>query len=163
MMPFRRRRVVAILAGLALAAAGSPAAHASHDPEFDRQWGLAAIGAPAAWAKTTGAGVKIGIVDTGVDLSHEDLAGQVVESSSCLDSDGDPLKCTGSAQDDFGHGTHVAGIIAAVKDNGKGIAGVAPDAQLVVAKVVQAAPPPIRPTSSPASSGSSTTAPRSST
>jgi subtilisin family serine protease len=139
MKAFRRRRVVAVVAGLALAAASTPAAHASHDPEFDRQWGLEAIGAPAAWARTTGAGVKIGIVDTGVDLDHEDLAGQIVESSSCLDTDGNPLKCTGSAQDDFGHGTHVSGIIAAVKDNGKGIAGVAPNAHLIVAKVFKGA------------------------
>jgi subtilisin family serine protease len=135
MLPFHRRRFIAVLAGLALVAGFSPPAHASNDPEFDRQWGLADIGAPAAWTKTTGAGVRIGIVDTGVDLSHEDLAGHVVESTSCLDTDGNPLKCTGSAQDDFGHGTHVAGIAAATKDNGKGVVGVAPDAQLVVAKV----------------------------
>jgi len=138
MIPTRRRRVVAVLAGLALAAGFAPA-HASNDPDFGKQWGLTAIGAPAAWTKTTGAGVKIGIVDTGVDLAHEDLAGRVVESTSCLETDGNPLKCTGSAQDDFGHGTHVAGIAAAVKDNGKGIAGVAPDAHLVVAKVFKGA------------------------
>ena len=139
MLPFRRRRVVAVLAGLALVAGFSPPAHASNDPEFERQWGLADIGAPAAWTKTTGTGVRIGIVDTGVDLSHEDLAGHIVESTSCLDTDGNPLKCTGSAQDDFGHGTHVSGIAAAIKDNGKGVAGVAPDAQLVVAKVFKGA------------------------
>ena len=139
MMRSSRRRVVAVFAGLALAAGFSPPAHASNDPEFDRQWGLQAIGAPAAWTKTTGAGVKVGIVDTGVDLDHEDLAGRVVESTSCLETDGNPLKCTGSAQDDFGHGTHVAGITAAIKDNGKGVAGVAPAAQLVVAKVFKGA------------------------
>jgi serine protease len=131
----RRRRTVAVLAGLALAAGLAPPAHASNDTHWDKQWGMQAIGAPAAWAKTTGAGVRIGIVDTGVDLTHEDLAGQIVESTSCLDTDGNPLKCTGTAQDDFGHGTHVAGIAAAAKDNGKGVAGVAPDARLVVAKV----------------------------
>ena len=139
MMPSSRRRAVAVFAGLVLAAGFSPPAHASNDPEFSRQWGLDAIGAPAAWTKTTGAGVKIGIVDTGVDLDHEDLAGRVAESTSCLETDGNPLKCAGSAQDDFGHGTHVAGIAAAVKDNGKGIAGVAPDARLVVAKVFKGA------------------------
>jgi subtilisin family serine protease len=139
MMPSSRRRVVAVLAGLALAAASSPPAQAAGDPEFDRQWGITTIGAPAAWARTTGAGVRIGIVDTGVDLTHEDLAGHIVESTSCIGTDGNALKCTGSAQDDFGHGTHVAGIAAAIKDNGVGVAGVAPDAQLVVAKVFKGA------------------------
>ena len=139
MLPSRRRRIVAVFAGLALAAGFSPPAHASNDPEFSRQWGLDQIGAPAAWARTTGAGVRVGIVDTGVDLGHEDLAGHIVESTSCLETDGNPLKCAGSAQDDFGHGTHVAGIVGAIKDNHKGVASVAPDAQLVVAKVFKGA------------------------
>jgi thermitase len=114
------------------------AAQASNDPSFTSQWGLSRIGAETAWTRTTGAGVRIGIVDTGVDLKHEDLAGKVVESISCVGSGGDVAKCQGSAQDDQGHGTHVSGIAAAFKDNGKGIAGVAPDAQLVVAKVMTA-------------------------
>lgn len=114
------------------------AASASNDPLFEKQWNLVRIGAPAAWTLTTGAGVRIGIVDTGVDLAHEDLAGRVVAHTSCIGSNGDPARCTGSGQDDQGHGTHVAGIAAAAKDNGKGIAGVAPDAQLVVAKALDA-------------------------
>jgi thermitase len=114
-------------------------AGASNDADFNKQWGLAKIGAPEAWAHSTGQGVRVGIVDTGVDLTHEDLAGRVVESTSCVGAAGDPAKCTGTAQDDQGHGTHVAGIIAANKDNGIGIAGVAPDAQLVVAKALNAA------------------------
>jgi thermitase len=114
-------------------------AGASNDTDFAKQWSLAKIGAPEAWAHTTGRGVRVGIVDTGVDLNHEDLAGRVVESTSCVGAAGDPAKCNGSAQDDQGHGTHVAGIIAANKDNSIGIAGVAPDAQLVVAKALNAA------------------------
>jgi subtilisin family serine protease len=114
-------------------------AGASNDTDFAKQWSLAKIGAPEAWAHSTGSGVRVGIVDTGVDLTHEDLAGRVVESTSCVGAAGDPAKCTGTAQDDQGHGTHVAGIIAANKDNGIGIAGVAPDAQLVVAKALNAA------------------------
>jgi len=113
-------------------------AWASNDPLFTQQWGLAQIGAPTAWATTTGSGVRVGIVDTGVDLTHEDLAGKVVESTSCVGAAGDPAKCQGSAQDDQGHGTHVAGIIAATRDNNLGISGVAPDAQLVVAKALSA-------------------------
>ena len=126
------------LAVTALAVFPTAAARASNDPSFKNQWGLARIGAEKAWARTTGAGVRIGIVDTGVDLNHEDLAGKVVESISCVGSGGDPAKCKGSAQDDQGHGTHVSGIAAAIKDNGKGIAGVAPDAVLLVAKVLGA-------------------------
>ena len=138
MMP--ARRIVAICAGVALVVGFSPgAARASNDPSFEKQWALSTIGAPAAWAKTTGAGIRIGIVDTGIDLTHEDLAGKIVESTSCIETEGNQLKCEGSAQDDYGHGTHVAGIAAALKDNGLGIAGVAPDAQLVVAKVFKGA------------------------
>ncbi|MCA1845865.1 MAG: S8 family serine peptidase, partial [Actinobacteria bacterium] len=113
-------------------------AGASNDTDFAKQWGLAKIGAPEAWAHTTGQGIRVGIVDTGVDLTHEDLQNKVVESISCVGAAGDQAKCNGSAQDDQGHGTHVAGIIAANKDNGIGVAGVAPDAQLVVAKALSA-------------------------
>jgi subtilisin family serine protease len=57
---------------------------------------------------------------------------------ACVGSGCDVAKCTGTAQDDQGHGTHVSGIAAAFRDNGKGIAGVAPDTELVVAKVLGA-------------------------
>jgi subtilisin family serine protease len=120
--------------GLLVSTAG-----ASNDADFSKQWSLAKIGAPEAWANTTGQGVRVGIVDTGVDLNHEDLAGRVAEHTSCVGAAGDQAKCTGSGQDDQGHGTHVAGIIGAAKDNTLGIAGVAPDAQLVVAKALNAA------------------------
>ena len=113
-------------------------AQASDDARFGEQWSLQKIGAPAAWASSTGAGVRIGIVDTGVDLTHEDLAGKVVAHTSCIGSAGDPAKCSGSGQDEQGHGTHVAGTAAAKKDNHLGVAGVAPDAELVVAKVLGA-------------------------
>ena len=124
---------IALAAGMSL-----PPAGASNDPGFEKQWGLQQIGAEAAWARTTGAKVRVGIVDAGIDLTHEDLAGRVVAATSCLQSRGDPAKCEGSGQDDVGHGTHVAGIIAANRDNGIGVAGVAPDAELVVAKVADA-------------------------
>ena len=135
------RTIRIALLGLAVSAltlVPTTAARASNDPSFDTQWGLTKIGAESAWARTTGAKVRIGIVDTGIDLKHEDLSGKVVASISCVGSAGDPAKCQGDAQDDQGHGTHVSGIAAAVKDNGKGIAGVAPDAELVVAKVLGA-------------------------
>ncbi len=125
--------VTALLSLIALPAS------ASDDARFGEQWALQKIGAPTTWASSTGAGIRIGIVDTGIDATHEDLAGKVVADTSCIGSNGDPAKCTGSGQDEQGHGTHVAGIAAASKDNHVGIAGVAPDAQLVVAKVLGAA------------------------
>ncbi|HVL93882.1 MAG TPA: S8 family serine peptidase [Acidimicrobiales bacterium] len=135
-----RRLVAGVLAtALAASLALLPApALASNDPRFSEQWNLVTVGAPAAWPTATGSGVRIGVVDTGIDLNHEDLAGKVVASVSCVGAAGDPTQCSGSAQDDNGHGTHVAGIAAATKDNGRGVAGVAPDAHLVVAKVLAA-------------------------
>ena len=121
---------VLLAAGLLLSPAG-----ASNDRDYGKLWNLEKIGAPDAWSRTTGAKVRVGIVDAGIDLAHEDLAGRVVAATSCLKSKGDPAQCTGNGQDDVGHGTHVAGIVAANRDNGIGVAGVAPDAELVVAKV----------------------------
>ena len=136
MSRFRLLSIAAITSVLALVALP---AQASDDARFGEQWSLQKIGAPAAWAASTGAGVRIGIVDTGVDLTHEDLAGKVVADTSCVGAKGDPAKCAGSGQDEQGHGTHVSGIAAASKDNHVGIAGVAPGADLVVAKVLSAA------------------------
>ncbi|MGH2708389.1 MAG: S8 family serine peptidase [Actinomycetota bacterium] len=135
-MPARVRRSLGIM-GLALVWALLPiAAMGSNDTSFSRQWALDKIGAPSAWTSSTGAGVRIGIVDSGVDLLHEDLADKIVAHTSCVGANGNASRCSGSGQDAHGHGTHVAGIAAAFKDNGKGIAGVAPDASLVVAKVL---------------------------
>ncbi|MDQ1373821.1 MAG: hypothetical protein QOJ09_1159, partial [Actinomycetota bacterium] len=134
----KRRLLALVVPLLALVVLAGPAG-ASCDPGYDRQWGLGQVGAPMAWSRSTGAGIKIGIVDTGVDLKHEDLAGKVIAGTKCDGTDGTAAQCTGirsDAQDDHGHGTHVAGIAAAYKDNGIGGAGVAPDAQLVVAKVL---------------------------
>ena len=126
----------ALLTASAAAGLTAVGASASADPLFANQWNLGRIGAERAWSATTGAGVRIGVVDTGVDLNHEDLAGKVVAHAACLGTGGDPGKCSGSAQDEHGHGTHVSGIAAAHRDNQRGIAGVAPSAQLVVAKVL---------------------------
>ncbi len=118
--------------------AATPQAVTPTDPYFGEQWALRAIHAPEAWARSTGAAVRIGIIDTGVDLGHEDLAGKVVASTNCIGSDGVEAACQGSAADDEGHGTDVSGIAAADTDNGKGIAGVAPAADLVVVKALGA-------------------------
>ncbi len=140
----RRRLACALAVAVTFAGAGAPwltRAAAASDPDQSKQWGLATIGAPAAWARSTGAGIRIGIVDTGVDLGHEDLAAKIVARADCVDSGGQASGCrtgTGAGQDDYGHGTHVAGIAAAVTGNGKGVAGVAPGAELVVVKSLDA-------------------------
>jgi subtilisin family serine protease len=129
--------VVPITMALAVATMGTAGAMGTCADSFlPQQWGLTQIGAQKAWSATTGNGITIGIVDTGVDLNHEDLAGKVVASTNCIGSGGDPSHCSGNAQDDNGHGTHVSGIAAATTGNGAGVAGVAPDAKLVVAKAL---------------------------
>ncbi|WP_410672828.1 S8 family serine peptidase [Amycolatopsis sp. cmx-4-68] len=88
------------------------------------------IGAPAAWqAGYTGAGVTVGLLDTGVKADHPDLAGKVVAAQDFTGTRPD-------ASDDLGHGTHVAGIIAGTgAASGGRYRGVAPDARLVSGKV----------------------------
>lgn len=81
-----------------------------------------------------GAGARVAIVDTGIDFTHEDLAGQVdVVLSSTFITRG---KTTEDGFDDGGHGTHVAGTVAAILDATKGVVGVAPSASLVSLKVL---------------------------
>jgi len=109
-------------------------AHVAEDPDdpyFGAQWGLARIAAPAAWAISSGAGAVVAVVDTGIDASHPDLQGQVLAGYDFVNADDDP-------QDDHGHGTRMSGIIAAHRDNGAGIAGIAPAAMLLPVKVLDA-------------------------
>jgi serine protease len=131
MRAMRRLLVVAVAAVALLVGLAQPAA-ATNDTYFARQWSLTQIKAPQAWTRSTGSGITIGIVDTGVDMNHPDLAGKIVAMADCV---GRPC-VPGSAQDSHGHGTIVSGIAAAVTSNAKGVAGVAPDARLAVAKVL---------------------------
>jgi len=110
----------------------------SGDVAYDAglQWGLERIGAEEAWSVATGAGITIAVIDSGVALDHEDLADQLVAGVACRDTGGDPAACTGSPDDDDGHGTHVAGVAAAATGNGRGIAGTAPDARIMPIKVL---------------------------
>lgn len=128
-----------LAAGLVVVALALPVApaRAADDPLVASQWGLTKVGAPSSWSTTTGRGIRIGVVDTGIDLTHEDLVGRVAAATNCLGTSGDTARCSGTGQDDHGHGTHVAGVAAAIRGNGRGINGVAPDAQLVVAKVLR--------------------------
>ena len=129
MNPMRLVRAAGLVT-LVLGIAASPAA-AANDPRFAEQWALDRIHAAEAWTRSTGRGIAIGVVDSGIDLDHEDLGPRVAAHVSCIGG------CGGRpGQDDSGHGTFVAGVAGASADNGVGVAGVAPDATLVVAKVL---------------------------
>ncbi|MGN7357757.1 S8 family peptidase [Paenibacillus sp. SAF-054] len=82
------------------------------------QWNLPAIETNQAWDISRGSSdVIVGIVDTGVDLQHPDLQGQLLTGYNVINPDSDP-------QDDVGHGTHVSGIIGALVNNNEGVAGI---------------------------------------
>ena len=101
-----------------------------NDPGWGSQYGLTAIRAPQGWELSSGSSsVTIAIIDSGVDLSHADLAGKITAGYDFVNNDDTP-------QDDFGHGTHVAGIAAALGNNGTGVAGVSWGARVMPLKVL---------------------------
>jgi len=93
-------------------------------------WGVAAIHAPSVWAATRGASVNVVVIDSGIDITHPDLAPAYAGGYNTIHPGEPPL-------DDHGHGTHVSGIIAA-QDNAFGTVGVAPKARLWAAKMLAA-------------------------
>ena len=104
----------------------------SYDPDVISQWGLynsdyenIDISASQAWSYSTGRGIKIAIVDQGIDMAHKDLAANIFSLSYDTETNSSPSKVYGS------HGTHCAGIAADVRNNGIQVAGVAPDAKLM--------------------------------
>src|SRR3954453_22655626 len=120
--------LVALLLCLAIPATASAA-----DPLRAQQWGLDMIQADAAHATSTGSGVVVAVIDTGVLASHEDLAGRLVAGRDFVQQPNDD-----TPQDENGHGTHVTGIVAADANNGKGIEGAAPGAQVMPIRVLDA-------------------------
>jgi serine protease len=118
------------------------ASAATSDPLYAEQWGPQQVHAEQAWATSTGAGTTIAVVDSGVDLGHEDLRAKLVQGATFIDcdpscGDGDWKGPDGVGQDSDAHGTHVSGIAAAVTGNGIGIAGVARDARIMPVKVLE--------------------------
>ena len=108
-----------------------------NDPQWGLQWGLLKIRCPDAWDRQRGsAATTVAVVDTGVDLDHPDLATRLITPGNDLVDltgvaprtgwhfEGDFVTRDNIPQDDVGHGTHVAGTIAALTDNGVGVAGV---------------------------------------
>lgn len=134
-----------------------------NDPLYAQQWHLNAVNAPQAWDWLAGEGlppggardIVVAVIDTGVDYTHPDLAANMWVNAAELngnpgqDDDGNGFvddihganvvsnQHTGDPQDDHGHGTHVAGIIAAQADNGIGGVGVAYNVQVMAIKAAQ--------------------------
>ncbi len=131
------------------------------DPLYDQQWHLAATHVPEAWAYLESQGlppggsrdIVVAVIDTGVDYTHPDLAANIwvnppeFNGIPGVDDDGngyiddihgaDTVYPDGDPMDDHGHGTHVAGIIAAQADNGIGGVGVAYNVQVMPVKAAQ--------------------------
>lgn len=91
-------------------------------------WGVSRIGADKIWTKATGSGVKVAVVDTGIDTSHPDLLSNITTGYDFVNNDSSPI-------DDNGHGTHVSGIIGGI-DNETGIVGVANMIKIMPVKVL---------------------------
>jgi len=115
------------------------ALYTPNDPLFKDQWHLPRVGAPDAWHHSTGRGVTVAVVDTGI--ACEDYQSFIKVSdltrTKCVEGF-NFVNNTPHANDDQGHGTHVAGTIAQSTDNGHGAAGMAFDAQLMPVKVLGA-------------------------
>jgi subtilisin family serine protease len=122
----------------------------SNDPYYDYMWWHQAVHAREAWEFGTGEGVVVAVVDTGVDILHEDLTRNIWINEGEINGDGidndnngyvddyygwNFVSNTNNILDDNGHGTHVSGIIAATADNNIGIAGIAPNSKILPVKV----------------------------
>lgn len=97
-------------------------------PQEELPWGIDRINAELSWQTTKGLAVKAAIIDTGIDLDHPDLQNNIKGNVNTIS----PYK---SGNDDNGHGTHVAGIAAAI-DNDIGVIGVGPEIYLYAVKVL---------------------------
>jgi type VII secretion-associated serine protease mycosin len=102
----------------------------SDDTDRWAQWALNRLDAEALWAQQPGDGVTVAVLDTGVDAAHPDLTGVVLPGTDLVSPGGD------GRTDANGHGTHVAGIIAAVANNGLGTAGLAQGVRILPVRVL---------------------------
>ena len=123
-----RMRRGSLLIALFVLLAAVPVARAA-DPFRSRQWGMTMVHADEAHQLATGAGATVAVIDTGAHFAHPDLQGRLIAGRDFVGDDDDP-------QDAEGHGTHVAGIVAANADNGIGVDSVAPGAKVLVVRVL---------------------------
>ncbi|MBY0369928.1 S8 family serine peptidase [bacterium] len=137
----------------------APGRASGADPMLTDDWGIQSIGTPTTWTRNAGKGIIVAVTDSGVDYTHEDLVANMWRNTKEIPDNGIDDDKNGYVDDivgwdfamddnkpydmtvDFfslifgggnpGHGTHVSGVIGATKDNGKGVAGVAPNAQIM--------------------------------
>ena len=113
-------------------------AAAPNDTHFANLWGLGStpgVGVLPAWDRSLGGGQVIAVIDTGVDLTHPDLAPNLWTGPGGVN--GADFVDVGTSPDDFNlHGSHVAGTAAAVANNAQGVAGVAPQAQIMAMRAL---------------------------
>ncbi len=108
-----------------------------NDPAYAKQWNLKMINMPRAWDRTKGKGVVVAVLDTGVAYEDYDDFRQVPDLRGTKFVEGyDFVNKDRHANDDHGHGTHVAGTIAQATNNGEGVAGVAFEASIMAVKVL---------------------------
>ncbi|MHB8493569.1 MAG: S8 family serine peptidase [Casimicrobiaceae bacterium] len=99
-----------------------------NDPYYPNEWHEPKVGASTAWNTSIGSGVTVAILDSGIDSTHPDLAGQLVPGWNFYDNNS-------NTSDVYGHGTEVAGTVAAVGNNSIGVAGIAFGAKLMPVRV----------------------------
>lgn len=99
-----------------------------NDTYYTSEWHLQTLGAPTAWNVSTGSGITVAILDSGIDATHPDLASQIVPGWNFWDNNS-------NTADVYGHGTKVAGVVAALGNNSMGVAGVAFNARLMPIRV----------------------------
>jgi type VII secretion-associated serine protease mycosin len=126
---FRSALAAICLAALTALGAGLVATPAHADWVRNDQWQLGALNAVAAWQHSTGGGVVVAVLDSGVDANHPDLLGQVLPGTDLVDG------TTDGRVDAVGHGTTVAALIAGRRDD-DGVVGLAPDAKILPVRVL---------------------------
>ena len=150
------RPLAALAVAVAVGAGAAAPAQAASDPLLSEQWALTdplATGAKEAWTQSRGDGVLVAILDSGVQLNHPDLAQNLWHNANEIPGNGidddrngyvddvygaNIMTGNGNVDDDEGHGTHVAGIVAAQAGNATGGSGIAPGAHIMAVKVLNA-------------------------
>ena len=102
----------------------------ANDTYYGNAWHLQTMNAPQAWDQSLGDGVVVAVLDTGVDPDHPDLAGQLVPGWNVYGNNAD-------SSDVYGHGTKVAGVVAALSNNGTGVTSLAWNAKVMPVRISQ--------------------------